>query len=341
MAKAASQAGFWVRCSPTDPSWSLATPEGRRTYYRRVGELATAAYAADRARGVDRFGHKLAPLAPRTIKYRRSAMGKANKTAPPFIPAGTLSRTNAFLRRRPEEDGVWFFWRNDPRVRRSWGDILYFHANGLVHNTPVRDVLGLSPRAQKEVAKQANAWWHANKKRFTPGVVNARPDSEGKVYIQARHVEGHTVGTRPLERNKRTGLHEGLYQYRGPQAPAPDWALKAYEQFERKGLTTYSATPARLRKPEAIATLATLRPDESRKPATAAPLLRGAEARALARVRNRSLTRDERRIAARVGDKATSGTKRFAAEVHAGLRAGMTFDEAVLALYRLILGGRS
>jgi hypothetical protein len=143
----------------TDPAWGLAGPAGRRKFWLRAAELVPRAYAADRRRRVDRFGQPLANLSPVTIAHRKSAMGPAVKNAPQFTPAGLLSRTISYLRVKVLEDSLWVSWKFDPFTRQWWGQVLQWHAEGLVKGAPPRDVIGLSPAALRWLAKEMTTWW--------------------------------------------------------------------------------------------------------------------------------------------------------------------------------------
>jgi hypothetical protein len=157
-------AGFWLPAAEyeprDDPAWVFADDVLRDRLTRYAGALAAAIWDRARAKGLDRFGVPLAPISPTTRKHRRSAMGPADPDAPPLTPAWDASRTRSFLQRRVQVGtGVWFWWKRDPTLRKSWGIILQYHAFGLVRGAPVRDVIGLSPRELLEIRVAVRRWW--------------------------------------------------------------------------------------------------------------------------------------------------------------------------------------
>jgi hypothetical protein len=110
--------------------------------------------------GQDRDGQPLAPLAARTIRYRRSATGRADPHAPPLIPARRQSRAIAHYRvtssRRSERSWVILgAWANVVSARGV--PFLGFHAGG-AGRLPVRDIFGVRPAGQKKISEALEAW---------------------------------------------------------------------------------------------------------------------------------------------------------------------------------------
>ncbi len=169
--------GFWIAGLPVepvgDPAWWAASPAQRRRFWRFVADRAEQIYAAERERGIDRHGKRLAALAPYTIEHRHSAMGPADPDAPPLIPAHALSRTVSLLVSQATPNGAWFRWRR--WHRQSWGQILTWHAQGLVRRAPARDVMGISPQGMSRLASEANAWWQARRPASPPLKVTIPP----------------------------------------------------------------------------------------------------------------------------------------------------------------------
>lgn len=110
--------------------------------------------------GQDRDGVPMAPLAARTIRYRRSAMGKADPNAPPLIPARAKSRAISRYRvtSRRRADGQWVMlgaWMDF--VTKRDAPILLFHADGSAR-LPVRDILGVRPAGRARISAALTAW---------------------------------------------------------------------------------------------------------------------------------------------------------------------------------------
>lgn len=152
-------AGFWLSgfAPLTDPAWALAGPAGRLAYWRKAAAVGRLVYAEERAKRLDVDGRELARLSPVTIAHRRSAMGKATPNAPQFTPAGARSRVLSYLTAEATEAGVWYSWRRD------FGEILQYHALGLVPGAPARNVMGFSPKGRKRIAGRMRTWWKANR----------------------------------------------------------------------------------------------------------------------------------------------------------------------------------
>jgi hypothetical protein len=140
------------------PAWKTAGESVRRAFWRAVVGYTLAAKDLSLARGEDRAGAELTPIAASTRKRRRSALGPADPDAPPLTPARAKSRTRALLAGRAFADHAEFFWRKDPITGKSWGVILGYHRKGGEH-LPVRDVIGLAPEDLAKVRKQARRWW--------------------------------------------------------------------------------------------------------------------------------------------------------------------------------------
>ena len=142
----------------SDPAWQTAPEPDRRAYWRRVIDLVLDEYHREREEGIGVDGNPLFPLATKTILYRKSAMGTADHTAPPLIPAHGLSRTESLLDGRAFPDHAEFFWRFDEHTGVAWGKILDYHRQGAGH-LPARNVMGLSLKGQLNVQLAAGQWW--------------------------------------------------------------------------------------------------------------------------------------------------------------------------------------
>lgn len=152
-----------------DPLWHLAGEPVHREFWRVVVTLVKERNEYDRARGLDRFGHKLPGISRYTRAHRRSAMGQADPNAPPLTPADAASRTVAWFDGRAFPDHAEFFWR------KGWGKILGYHQRGAYNhwskrNLPIRDVIGISPKSLRWVQKNAALWWENRRKALAQPV---------------------------------------------------------------------------------------------------------------------------------------------------------------------------
>lgn len=137
-----------------------ASAQERRLFWQAVAAYVVELKAAELEAGLDRNGEELVALKPRTIKYRRSAMGPADPNAPPLQPAHGLSRTRSLftVEVSPSANGLVCFWAFDSRTGASWGEILDHHRKGS-GALPIRDVFGLSPQSMARLKQRASDWW--------------------------------------------------------------------------------------------------------------------------------------------------------------------------------------
>jgi hypothetical protein len=177
--------GFWLPLSvlPTKhPGWAKAGVRLKRRALDQAGKVAEKIWDASRARGLDRFGNPLAPIAEATRQARRrninpvtgkppySPMGRAQPNAPPLTPVQGSSRTRSYLRWKVYPGrGVWFYWRYDFHTRHYWGAILARHAIGFTQRfggrfrrVPARDVRGFSPAELAEIQNVMEQWGAQN-----------------------------------------------------------------------------------------------------------------------------------------------------------------------------------
>ena len=173
---------------PEDVAFSLASPAIRNRFHAEAGRVAARVWDASRAKGLDRLGRPLAPIAPATVEARRrnrnpvtgqkpySPMGRASATAPPLTPVGSSSRTRSYLRHRTAPGrGVWFWHKFDAHTRHYWGEILARHGRGFVQRfrsgfrfVPPRDVLGFSEAELAAIRDHMARWWAARQPRAVP-----------------------------------------------------------------------------------------------------------------------------------------------------------------------------
>lgn len=229
--------GFWLDWSEVeprdDPAWLWAGTALKGRFRREAAIIAASEWDKSRRRGLDRFGRPLAPISEYTYNNRRSAMGDADPDAPPLTPAYELSRTRSFLRKRTTDRGVYFWWIRDPRVRRSWGVILNYHATGQVRGAPIRDVIGFSDAEKAAIKAHMRRWWDARRKRaaYDAGLLGL-PDADqaGPIVVRTpigakviprsqRPDQGPLVGTgrlRRVEMRAASGIDVGDGSFRGP-----------------------------------------------------------------------------------------------------------------------------
>lgn len=169
---------FWEDIEPRDDlAWFFALPSARRRFRREAARLLKLVYADERAQGIDRFGRRLSPLHPNTIRRRRSAMGTPDPHAPAFIPAHEESRTIAFLRVRITDQGLWCYWIN------RWGQVLSYHALGLVRGAPARDVMDLSPAGVSRLRRLSRLAWKGQRVTIARQTANLAAVEPGKVTL--------------------------------------------------------------------------------------------------------------------------------------------------------------
>lgn len=148
--------------TPNDPEWLRATPNRRRDYWRRVGELAIQAKQAELRRGIDVDGRALKPVKP--LSRKDGADG------PPLTPHRGSSRFYYRMRVALRADGVTVFWGD------NWARVVQAHRVGaLIRNgfgrgirikLPKRDVVGLTAQSQHWVAARAAAYWGNAAKQY-------------------------------------------------------------------------------------------------------------------------------------------------------------------------------
>jgi hypothetical protein len=199
--------GFWLDWADVeprdDPAWLWAGSALVGRFRREAAIIAASEWDKSRRRGLDRFGRPLAPISEYTYNNRRSAMGDADPDAPPLTPAYDLSRTRSFLRKRNTDRGVYFWWIRDPRVRRSWGVILGYHAAGQVRGAPIRDVIGFSDAEKAAIRAHMRRWWDARRRRaaYDAGLLGLpEPDQAGPIVVRT------PVGAKVIPRAQRANL---------------------------------------------------------------------------------------------------------------------------------------
>ncbi len=145
--------GYRLRMQPSD--LSTYPDAAKLVWFDLVVKHGLTAKLRDLRRGKDKDG-AVHPLAPRTIKYRKSEVGPVTKTAPRGIPALDLSRVISLLTGRAHTSSAEFWWGFDSVTGDSFAKILHFWAGDQGH-----DVFGLSPQGTAWTLAQATVDWEA------------------------------------------------------------------------------------------------------------------------------------------------------------------------------------
>jgi len=196
-----TQVGYRLRMQPSD--LSTYPDSAKLVWYDLVVKYGLEAKVRDLRRGKDKDG-QIHPLAPRTIKYRKSEVGPVTKTAPRGIPALDLSRVISLLIGRAHTSSAEFWWGFDAVTGASFAKILHFWADDQGH-----DVFGLSPQGTAWTLAQATKDWEAWKAspaagRLTaarPGIPAAREVRQPVAKVSVRHGLEHYdlfPGARPV-----------------------------------------------------------------------------------------------------------------------------------------------
>jgi len=145
--------GYRLRMQPTD--LSTYPDQVKMMWFEWLTELGLQRKLTELRKGWDKDG-KSHPLAPRTIKYRKSEVGPVHKRAPRGIPALDLSRVMSLLTGRAHLTSAEFWWGFDSVTGASFARILHYWADDQGH-----DVFGLSPAGTAWVTAQALKRWAA------------------------------------------------------------------------------------------------------------------------------------------------------------------------------------
>jgi hypothetical protein len=368
--------GFWIKgadlAPEDDPAWLETGKAGREAFWREVAELAIAAYAVEREKGRDAVGKRLKALSKFTVENRESAMGAADPTAPPLIPAHGLSRTVSLLRYSLRPDGVWFYWAVDAHTGSTWGSILEMHRQGLF--VPKRDVIGMAKRVRNTIRAQALRWWQARRATYAPEIAaeySWTPSGPGREFVRPTTLTNQD-GSVPRSR-------EGYYQDAAgrKRAPLPAWRKKldadiaGMEEYSLAGTNRLRvrlgmepvavARPIAVPAPPAVLPRAAIAPpppvvyrppppppaavgpaieipQDANRPGIGTPPLARLLAEAGLAIVERALTPEEAAVAAKVGPGAVRSARAFVWAVYARLQRGDGFEDDVMALYAA-LGG--
>ena len=221
--------------APTnDPRWRDAPAAVRDAFWKAAIAYVLKAKDQDLAAGLDKDGEPLKPIAQSTRDNRVSAMGPADPSAPPLMPAYATSRTRLWLTAKQVDNVVRVSWRND------WGQILIYHANKGPKKR--RDVFGLSPEGFRKARGWLDGWWISWKRtgliptrtvpttgEFRPLPVIGRTDFENFTFgvRTGREQEAEVARSRMLLSQGRTtgffrrGPGQGLPAIGGPGGGRP------------------------------------------------------------------------------------------------------------------------
>lgn len=195
----------------SDPAWFLAGDSVRRDFWRAVVLFVKDVKDDELAAGLDRRGRPLLPIAESTRKNRVSAMGPADPSAPPLMPAYAVSRTRLWFQGKAFADHATFGWRN------GWGRVLAYHRSGKGpkgRKRPKRDVIGLSDKSLAKVKRLATAWW----KKETAGGVKAVRLPQPLPAPQAK----------PLRATGSTDYQHYTFGIGGEGPPLPGWQATGF-----------------------------------------------------------------------------------------------------------------
>src|SRR5271157_352478 len=145
--------GYRLRMQP--PDLSTYPDAVKLQWFEWVTELGLDRKLKELRKGQDKNG-QVHPLAPRTIKYRKSEVGPVHKRAPRGIPALDISRVMALLTGRAHLSSAEFWWGFDSVTGDSFAVILHYWADDQGH-----DVFGLSPQGTAWVTAEATKKWEA------------------------------------------------------------------------------------------------------------------------------------------------------------------------------------
>jgi len=145
--------GYRLRMQPSD--LSTYPDSAKLVWFDLVVKYGLDAKLRDLRRGRDKDG-QIHPLAPRTIKYRKSEVGPVTKTAPRGIPALDLSRVISLLVGRAHTSSAEFWWKFDSVTGASFAKVLHYWADDQGH-----DVFGLSAAGRAWTLAAATKDWVA------------------------------------------------------------------------------------------------------------------------------------------------------------------------------------
>lgn len=157
---------------PKGDAWKQATPEERRAYWTRVGEIALAVKKDEIRRGIGADGEKFMPVKPSSRPD--GATGK------PLDPHYAESRTVRLLGMRVAKDGVTLFWHSGISAKQKlpWATILGYHADGVVIGAYRRDTIGISPAGLHRIEDAARLWWRNKTRDRKPRKPVSEPEPE-------------------------------------------------------------------------------------------------------------------------------------------------------------------
>jgi hypothetical protein len=134
------------------PDLSTFPDRVKLMWFQWVVDLGLRRKDLELSRGWDKDG-QIHPLAPLTIKHRKSEVGPVHKNAPRLIPALDRSRVRSLLTGRAHTSSAEFFWKFDAVTGESFAVVLHYAAEA------GHDVFGLSRQGTEYVQAEALRKW--------------------------------------------------------------------------------------------------------------------------------------------------------------------------------------
>jgi hypothetical protein len=174
------QQRFAGELEPDDPDFARASPATRRKYFDAAGAMILDELAKQLGKGIGRNG--------RQMRVRIQPVLSDGADGPVMEPHYEASRVITLADYVATDRGVTLFWhagtghRSHRRARTKgksatpFGEILGYHAEGLVRGAPVRDVRLCKARVAN-VVRKLKSLWRSMKPRPKP-----KPETEPKPY---------------------------------------------------------------------------------------------------------------------------------------------------------------
>lgn len=163
--------GFRLRMAPSD--LSIYPDAAKLVWYGLVLKYGLEAKLRDLRRGKDKDG-VIHPLAPGTIKNRKSEVGPVTKSAPRGIPSLDRSRVMSLLTGRAHTSSCEIYWGFDSITGRSFAVVLHEWADHQGH-----DVFGLSQASRDWTLDRASRDWDRWLASAAAARILARPGIPG------------------------------------------------------------------------------------------------------------------------------------------------------------------
>lgn len=186
----------------------------RLLFWGWVVEIGLEVKDGELARGLNAAGGPLPPVSRSTRRHRRSAMtpsGRGDPRAPYLMPGRGLSRTRSLLTGKPHDGYAEFWWRFDPFTGDTWARVLAYHAR----RGEAYDVVGLSPRGVRTVARRAQerfrAWKGGTSAPTTPPAVARLAEPVRTRVVGRTDLEHVTFGIGASKAEVQQAVAEGRF----------------------------------------------------------------------------------------------------------------------------------